>query len=67
MEIIDFCDHHCPIPARWIEFPKVDDELTTDCDLEETECPFKDVDFQDVSRKIQVIGAPNDSKRRPND
>ena len=50
MEQIEFCDQFCPMPARWKEFPKVDDEYTTDCDLEETECPFNDVDFDKVNR-----------------
>jgi len=48
MDRIDFCDNHCPIPDRWIEFPKVDDQLTTDCPLEDSDCPFKDVDFSKV-------------------
>jgi len=48
MEMEEFCDKYCPIPHRWIEFPKVDNELTTDCDLEYSECPFKDVDFNKV-------------------
>lgn len=48
MELIDFCDKYCPMPSRWVEFPKVDNELTTDCDLEESDCPFKDVDFTKV-------------------
>lgn len=43
-----FCDKYCPIPMRWIEFPKVDNELSVDCDLEENDCPFKDVDFSKV-------------------
>jgi len=49
MEQIEFCDKYCPIPARWVEFPKVDNELTVDCNLEEDECPFKDVDFSKVT------------------
>lgn len=50
MEKIEFCDQFCPIPARWQEFLKVDEEYTVDCDMEEMECPFKDVDFDKVSR-----------------
>jgi len=48
MELIDFCDKYCPIPARWVEFPKIDNQLSVDCDLEESECPFHDVDFSKV-------------------
>jgi len=48
MEIIEFCDKYCPMPARWVEFPKVDNSLTVDCELEESDCPFKDVDFSKV-------------------
>lgn len=44
-----FCNKYCPMPTRWIEFPKVDNELTVDCDLEYNECPFKDVDFTKVT------------------
>lgn len=43
-----FCDNYCPVPLRWIEFPKVDNELTIDCDLEYNDCPFKNVDFSQV-------------------
>jgi hypothetical protein len=48
MDREEFCDRFCPMPTRWVEFPKVDNELTVDCDLEESECPFKDVDFTKV-------------------
>lgn len=48
MEQIDFCDKYCPMPNRWIEFPKIDNELTVDCDLEESDCPFNNVDFTKV-------------------
>ena len=48
MDREEFCDKYCPMPARWVEFPKIDNELTVDCDLEESECPFKDVDFDKV-------------------
>ena len=44
-----FCNKFCPIPQRWVEFPKIDSELSVDCDLEESECPFKDVDFSKVT------------------
>ena len=50
MDKMEFCDNYCPIPARWVEFPKVDNELTIDCDMEESECPFKDVDFSKVTK-----------------
>lgn len=48
MDMEEFCDRFCPMPLRWVEFPKVDDELSVDCDLEYNECPFKDVDFSKV-------------------
>ena len=48
MDKIEFCDKFCPIPARWVEFPKVNNELTVDCDLEESDCPFRGVDFSKV-------------------
>ena len=49
MENTDFCDKYCPMPMRWVEFPKVDNELTVACDLEESECPFNDVNFSLVN------------------
>lgn len=49
MEFIEFCDKFCPMAYRWVEFPRIDKELTIDCDLEESECPFKDVDFTKVT------------------
>jgi hypothetical protein len=48
MDKLDFCERFCPMPHRWVEFPKIDNELTVDCDLEESDCPFKDVDFGKV-------------------
>ena len=54
MNRLQFCDEFCPIPMRWVEFPKVDNELTVDCPLEDSECPFKDVDFSRVS--VNEIG-----------
>ena len=53
MEKEEFCEKHCPIPMRWVEFPKVDNTLTTDCDLEDNECPFKDVDFSKVTENVK--------------
>jgi hypothetical protein len=50
MERIEFCDKYCPIPARWVEFPRVDNELTVDCDMEDSDCPFKNVDFSKVTQ-----------------
>ena len=48
MDRLEFCDRFCPTPMRWIEFPKVDNQLTVDCHLEDSLCPFKDVDFTKV-------------------
>jgi len=48
MDFETFCDKHCPIPMRWVEFPRVDNELSVDCDLEQDDCPFKDVNFSVV-------------------
>jgi len=49
METEEFCDKFCPIPMRWIEFPRIDNEYSVDCDLEYEDCPFKDVDFSKVT------------------
>jgi hypothetical protein len=53
-----FCDKYCPIPDRWIEFPKIDNKLTVDCDLDESDCPFKDVDFSKVEVSILPQAEP---------
>jgi hypothetical protein len=45
MDMEEFCDKYCPMPFRG-KFRNGDDEI--DCDLEESECPFKDVDFDKV-------------------
>lgn len=45
MDMEEFCDKYCPIPFRG-KFRNGDDEV--DCDLEQEECPFKDVDFTKV-------------------
>jgi hypothetical protein len=48
MNMEEFCDKYCPMPLRWVEFPRIDNELSVDCDLEQNDCPFKDVDFSKV-------------------
>jgi hypothetical protein len=45
MEMEEFCDKYCPVPFRG-KFRNGDDEV--DCDLEQEDCPFKDVDFTKV-------------------
>jgi hypothetical protein len=45
-----FCDEYCPIPVR---FHEIDDDSNkpytySDCDLDESTCPFKNVDFKKV-------------------
>jgi hypothetical protein len=50
MEQEEFCDDYCPVPMRWVEFPRIDNELSVDCDLEAGDCPFKDVDFSKVRK-----------------
>jgi len=49
MEQIDFCDKYCPMPMRWVEFPRIDNKITVDCDLEASDCPFKDVNYEKVT------------------
>ncbi|KKN45091.1 hypothetical protein LCGC14_0686730 [marine sediment metagenome] len=62
MDRLEFCDNHCPMPARWVEFPKVDNRLTVDCHLEDSLCPFKDVDFNKVSES-EIKPQPDQSSR----
>lgn len=45
MELEEFCDKYCPMPFRGT-FRNGDPEV--DCDVEQSECPFKDVDFSKV-------------------
>jgi len=45
MDRIEFCDKWCPMPSR---IPDRTGELEVDCDCEESECPFKDVNFEKV-------------------
>jgi hypothetical protein len=45
MDMEEFCDKYCPMPFRG-KFRNGDDEV--DCDLEQDECPFKNVDFTKV-------------------
>jgi len=46
-----FCNKYCPCPTLYYDPTKPDDKLA-DCDLEESECPFKDVDFNKVVGQI---------------
>lgn len=61
-----FCDNYCPVPMRWVEFPKIDNELTTDCDLEESDCPFRCVDFDKVTARNRGAMHKVWNKRDPN-
>ena len=46
MEWEIFCNKFCPMPFRG-KFRNGDEEV--DCDLEDTECPFRNVDFSKVT------------------
>jgi hypothetical protein len=52
MDKIEFCDNYCPLAFKWIEFPRIDNELSVDCDLEENDCPFRNVNFSKVNKTI---------------
>ena len=70
MEQEEFCDKYCPIPFRWAEFPKIDNDFSIDCDLESNDCPFKDVDFSRVTGRagtycewwVEDVAAPKESR-----
>ncbi len=47
MEREEFCDDYCPMPFRGT-FRNGDKEV--DCDMEDSECPFRDVDFSKVHK-----------------
>ena len=63
MDMVDFCDKYCPMPQRWIEFPRVDNQITIDCDKEHSECPFKDVDFSRVIENPEGLEHMEDVRR----
>lgn len=42
-----FCDDYCPMPFRGTDRTG---EREVDCDCEDMECPFRDVDFSKVSK-----------------
>ena len=46
MEQENFCNNFCPMPSR---IPDRTGGIEIDCDCEESECPFKDVDFSKVT------------------
>jgi hypothetical protein len=47
-----FCDKYCPIPTLYYSLGDADDSFT-ECDFdEETECPFRSVDFNKVQERI---------------
>jgi hypothetical protein len=45
MDMEEFCDNHCPMSTKLV---CRDSSIEIDCDLEESECPFKDVDMNKV-------------------
>ena len=49
-----FCDVYCPMPFR---SKYRDGEDLIDCDMEQSECPFIDVDFSKVHRYGEIDGA----------
>jgi len=46
MDKEEFCDKYCPMPFRG-KLRNGDDEVDCDCE-EDTECPFRNVDFSKV-------------------
>jgi len=48
-----FCEHYCPVPTKYYD-PENPDDKWADCDTEESDCPFANVDFTKV---VPQIGA----------
>jgi hypothetical protein len=54
MDKEEFCDKYCPMPFRG-KLRNGDDEVDCDCE-EDTECPFRNVDFSKVKKYEEIKG-----------